>query len=151
VFLLVAVFVDTNELSFEIWYAERSSLLGYRPRCGGRVEPDLWFAGCGVTLAVDEALANIIRHSYKNRDDQRIEFNCDVNAEQMEFTLLDRGEPPDPARICGQPLDEFSLSGRGTHLIKAIMDEVSYKRVSGGNQLKLIKRLPIAKKRDDGD
>jgi anti-sigma regulatory factor (Ser/Thr protein kinase) len=105
----------------------------------------------GVTLAVDEALANIIRHSYKNRDDQRIEFNCDVNAEQMEFTLLDRGEPPDPARICGQPLDEFSLSGRGTHLIKAIMDEVSYKRVSGGNQLKLIKRLPIAKKRDDGD
>lgn len=105
----------------------------------------------GVTLAVDEALANIIRHAYKNRDDQRIEFNCDVNAEQMEFTLLDRGEPPDPARICGQPLDEFSLSGRGTHLIKAIMDEVSYKRVSGGNQLKLIKRLPIAKKRADGD
>jgi anti-sigma regulatory factor (Ser/Thr protein kinase) len=105
----------------------------------------------GVTLAVDEALANIIRHAYKNRDDQRIEFNCDVNAEQMEFTLLDRGEPPDPARICGQPLDEFSLSGRGTHLIKAIMDEVSYKQVSGGNQLKLIKRLPIAKKRADGD
>jgi anti-sigma regulatory factor (Ser/Thr protein kinase) len=104
----------------------------------------------GVTLAVDEALANIIRHAYKNRDDQRIEFNCDVNAEQMEFTLLDRGEPPDPARICGQPLDEFSLSGRGTHLIKAIMDEVSYKQVSGGNQLKLIKRLPIAKKRADG-
>ena len=105
----------------------------------------------GVALAVDEALANIIRHAYKNRDDQRIEFNCDVNAEQMEFTLLDRGEPPDPARICGQPLDEFSLSGRGTHLIKAIMDEVSYKQVSGGNQLKLIKRLPIAKKRADGD
>jgi hypothetical protein len=41
----------------------------------------------GVTLAIDEALANIIRHAYKNRDDQRIEFNCDVNAEQMEFTL----------------------------------------------------------------
>jgi anti-sigma regulatory factor (Ser/Thr protein kinase) len=105
----------------------------------------------GVTLAVDEALANIIRHAYKNRDDQRIEFNCDVNAEQMEFTILDRGEPPDPARICGQPLDEFSLSGRGTHLIKAIMDEVSYKQVSGGNELKLIKRLPITKKRADGD
>jgi anti-sigma regulatory factor (Ser/Thr protein kinase) len=105
----------------------------------------------GVTLAVDEALANIIRHAYKNRDDQRVEFNCDVNAEQMEFTLLDRGEPPDPARICGQPLDEFSLSGRGTHLIKAIMDEVSYKQVSGGNQLTLIKRLPIAKKPADGD
>jgi serine/threonine-protein kinase RsbW len=29
----------------------------------------------GVTLAVDEALANIIRHAYKNRDDQEIEVN----------------------------------------------------------------------------
>lgn len=105
----------------------------------------------GVTLAVDEALANIIRHAYKNRDDQRIEFNCDVNAEQMEFTLLDRGEPPDPARICAQPLDELSLSGRGTHLIKAIMDEVSYEQVSTGNQLKLIKRLPSAKARANED
>ena len=104
-----------------------------------------------VTLAVDEALANVIRHAYGNRYDQEIEVNCRIDGDQMEFTLLDRGEPPDPARICGQPLDEFSLSGRGTHLIKAIMDEVSYKRVSGGNQLKLIKRLPIAKKRDDGD
>ena len=105
----------------------------------------------GVTLAVDEALANIIRHAYKNRDDQRIEFNCDVNAEQMEFTLLDRGEPPDPDRICAQPLDELSLSGRGTHLIKAIMDEVSYKQVSTGNQLKLIKRLPNTKARANED
>jgi anti-sigma regulatory factor (Ser/Thr protein kinase) len=98
----------------------------------------------GVTLAVDEALANIIRHAYKNRDDKSIEFNCDVNAERMEFTLLDRGEAPDPARICAPPLDELSLSGRGTHLIKAIMDEVSYEQVPGGNQLRLIKRLPRA-------
>jgi anti-sigma regulatory factor (Ser/Thr protein kinase) len=99
----------------------------------------------GVTLAVDEALANIIRHAYKNRYDQEIELDCRASADQMEFILLDRGEPPDPARICGQPLDEVSLSGRGTHLIRAIMDEVSYERVPGGNQLKLIKHLPATK------
>src|SRR5208283_5340169 len=66
----------------------------------------------GVTLAVDEALANIIRHAYKNRYDQEIELNCQTSADQMEFTLVDRGEPPDPARICGQPLDEGD-HGRG--------------------------------------
>jgi anti-sigma regulatory factor (Ser/Thr protein kinase) len=97
-----------------------------------------------VILAVDEALANIIRHAYKNRYDQRVEFDCLVSEEQMEFTLLDHGEPPDPARICAQPVDELALSGRGTHLIKAIMDKVSYQQVSEGNQLKLIKRLPGA-------
>ena len=98
----------------------------------------------GVTLAVDEALANVIRHAYKNRYDQEIELNCQTGPNQMVFTLLDRGEPPDPARICGQPLDDVSLSGRGTHLMKAIMDEVHYERVPGGNQLRLIKRLPVA-------
>ena len=105
----------------------------------------------GVTLAVDEALANIIRHAYKNRYDQEIELNCQAGNDQIEFTLLDQGEPPDPARICGQPLDDVSLSGRGTHLIKAMMDEVSYERVRGGNQLKLIKHLPTAKVSVDGE
>ncbi len=100
----------------------------------------------GVTLAVDEAVANIIRHAYKNRYDQEIELNCQASPNQIVFTILDRGEPPDPARICGQPLDDFSLSGRGTHLMKAVMDEVHYDRVPGGNQVRLIKRLPVATK-----
>ena len=104
----------------------------------------------GVTLAVDEALANIIRHAYKNRYDQQIELNCRAGNDQIEFTLLDQGEPPDPARICGQPLDDVSLSGRGTHLIKTIMDEVTYERVPGGNQLTLIKRLLATKLNVDG-
>src|SRR5208283_5232109 len=104
----------------------------------------------GVTLAVDEALANIIRHAYKNLYDQEIELNCHVRADQLEFTLVDRGEPVDPARICGQPLDEVSLSGRGTHLIRAIMDEMHYERIPEGNQLTLIKRLPAAKMSAEG-
>jgi anti-sigma regulatory factor (Ser/Thr protein kinase) len=95
-----------------------------------------------VTLAVDEALANIIRHAYGNRQDGEIEFECMVNEERMEFRLLDRGKPPDMARICGQPLDEVALSGRGTHLIRAVMDEVCYEKVATGNQLRLVKRLP---------
>src|SRR5271165_3830810 len=104
-----------------------------------------------VTLAVDEALANIIRHAYRNLHDQEIEFECLVNEEQMEFTLLDHGEPPDLTRICARPLDELALSGRGTHIIKAIMDEVSYEKVSTGNQLKLVKRLPGRKAQAQGE
>ena len=104
----------------------------------------------GVTLAVDEALANIIRHAYKNRYDRQIELNCQAGNDQIEFTLLDQGEPPDPARICAQPLDDVSLSGRGTHLIKMMMDEVTYECVPEGNQLTLIKRLPVTKMNVDG-
>jgi anti-sigma regulatory factor (Ser/Thr protein kinase) len=98
----------------------------------------------GVTLAVDEALANVIRHAYKNRHDQEIELDCQVNADRIVFRLLDQGEPPDPARICGEPLNDVSLSGRGTHLIKAIMDEMSYEQSAGKNELRLVKKLPGA-------
>jgi hypothetical protein len=48
-------------------------------------------------------------------------------------------------------MDHLALSGRGTHLIKAIMDEVEYTRVSSGNRLKLVKRLPGLKAREDGN
>ena len=98
----------------------------------------------GITLAVDEGLANIIRHAYKNCYDREIELDCQTGQNQIVFTLLDRGEPPDPARICGQPLDDVSLSGRGTHLMREIMDAVYYERVPGGNQVTLIKHLPAA-------
>jgi anti-sigma regulatory factor (Ser/Thr protein kinase) len=97
-----------------------------------------------VTLAVDEALANVIRHAYKNRHDQEIELDCQVTADQIVFRLFDDGESPDPARICGEPLNDISLSGRGTHLIKAVMDEMSYKQTSGRNELRLVKKLPSA-------
>jgi anti-sigma regulatory factor (Ser/Thr protein kinase) len=98
-----------------------------------------------ITLAVDEALANVIRHAYKNRRGQEIELDCQVKADQIVFRLFDEGESPDPARICGRPLDDISLSGRGTHLIRAIMDEMSYKRNLGRNELRLVKNLPVAR------
>ena len=99
-----------------------------------------------VTLALDEALANVIRHAYKNRNDREIELDCQMSADRIVFRLLDQGEPPDPGRICGQPLNDVSLSGRGTHLIKAIMDEMSYKQTLGKNELTLVKILPDAPK-----
>lgn len=102
--------------------------------------------GCrGIALAVDEALANIIRHAYRGEFDGPIEVNCRVLADRLEFTLLDQGDPPDPARLAPHPLDDVSLSGRGTHIMRTIMDEVCYERVPGGNQLRLCKLLPAAK------
>lgn len=99
----------------------------------------------GVTLAVDEALSNIIRHAYKNRCDREIKLNCQAYVDSLEFTFLDRGEPTDPSSFCAQPLDAAALGGRGTHLIRQIMDEVYYEQVAEGNRLRLKKYLPGAK------
>jgi anti-sigma regulatory factor (Ser/Thr protein kinase) len=98
-----------------------------------------------ITLAVDEALANVIRHAYKNRCDREVELNCQADTDCLEVTFVDRGEPADPAKFCAQALDDVALSGRGTHLIRQIMDEVCYERMGEGNRLRLRKYLPGAK------
>ena len=98
-----------------------------------------------IALAVDEALSNVIRHAYKNRRDQEIELSCQANSDCLEFAFFDHGEPADLARICAQPLDGVALGGRGTHLIRHIMDEVCYERVFDGNRLSLKKHLSAAK------
>jgi len=98
-----------------------------------------------ITLAVDEALSNVIRHAYKNRCDQEIELNCQAYSDGLEFTFVDHGEAPDPSRICAQPLSEVTPGGRGTHLIRKIMDEVCYEQVPEGNRLSIKKYLPGVK------
>ncbi len=99
-----------------------------------------------ITLAVDEALSNVIRHAYRNECNHEIELNCEAQEDCLEFTFVDRGEPADPARICSQPLDEVAIGGRGTHLIRQIMDEVYYERLSDHNRLRLKKYRPRAGK-----
>jgi serine/threonine-protein kinase RsbW len=100
-----------------------------------------------ITLAVDEALSNVIRHAYKNECNHMIELDCQAQADCLEFTFIDRGEPADPGRICAQPLDKVALGGRGTHLIRQIMDEVSYERLPDHNRLRLKKYMPGAGKK----
>ena len=97
-----------------------------------------------VILAVDEALANVIRHAYHGASDGPIEIDCHGSEGRLEFTILDQGESPDAARLGAHPLDAVSLGGRGTHIIRTIMDEVRYERVPRGNQLRLSKLLPTA-------
>lgn len=97
-----------------------------------------------ITLAVDEALSNVIRHSYQNRCDQDVEVICEVRSNCLEVAFVDRGEPADPAKFCAQPLDETACGGRGTHIIRQVMDEVRYDRTPEGNRLCLKKYLPGA-------
>ncbi len=98
----------------------------------------------GIILAVDEALANIIRHAYDGDADRVIEVNCRAWSDRLEFTLFDQGNPPDPARLAPNPPNDEALGGRGMYIIRTIMDQVCYERVPGGNQVRLIKRLPPA-------
>ncbi|HKS94699.1 MAG TPA: ATP-binding protein [Terriglobia bacterium] len=92
-----------------------------------------------ITLAVDEALTNIIRHAYDSRPDGSVELTCRGVENGLEFIFVDRGRPVDPAKICSRPLEAVTPGGLGTHIIRQVMDQVRYEPLPDGNQLRLVK------------
>ena len=119
----------------------------YLPVVRGAVEPLAMAIGwCeadsrAITLALDEAISNIIRHAYHSRCDGRIEIECRATAEGLEIALLDQGEAPDKTKICARAVGCGQAGGLGTHIIKDVMDTVSYAATPAGNRFVATKRL----------
>jgi len=100
-----------------------------------------------IALALDEALANVIRHGYEGADSGRIDIQLawpvSENQPGMTITVRDYGRQVDPASIVGRDLDEVRPGGLGVHIIRSVMDSVSYERAEGeGMRLTMTKRLP---------
>jgi len=118
----------------------------------GFAEPEIR----SVTRAVDEALTNIMRHSYGGALDRRIEMSClrlpkrrAVHGEGFEIRLVDYGPKIDPAKLRGRPLDEIKPGGLGLHFIRQSMDIVEFKRARGTNVLRLVKYLQSEKREEN--
>lgn len=105
-----------------------------------------------VTRAVDEALANIIRHAYHNQPNRPIEITCyrgrhsnhSGARECLEIVLEDRGTAARRENLCGRSLDDVRPGGLGMHFIQHGVDAMEYRRVSRRNRLRLLKYLPSA-------
>ena len=83
-----------------------------------------------VKLAVDEACSNIIEHGYGGEGRGKIECTCQVQDRGLQVTLRDWGEPFDPDQIrppdFTKSIQDLELRGAGLHLIRNLMDEVSF-------------------------
>jgi len=94
-----------------------------------------------ITLAIDEALANVIRHAYHGSPDGRVELECRAAGDELQFQIRDQGDPPDPSRICARAVGCDQIGGLGTHIIRDVMDSVSYQATPEGNRFTAAKRL----------
>jgi serine/threonine-protein kinase RsbW len=106
-----------------------------------------------IIRAVDEAVANIMRHSYHCRLDQPIEVYCNRlhrrsngQIEQaVEILLYDCGPAVDTTKLPARPLDEVRPGGLGLHIIRGSVDTVEYKRAGRLNRLRLVKYVRPSK------
>lgn len=100
-----------------------------------------------IALALDEALANVIRHGYGGRDDCRIWVHLRhlEEPEGLSIVVDDMARQVEPESIRGRDLDDVRPGGLGVHLIRSTMDAVRFeKRSEGGMRLILEKRLRSA-------
>ena len=95
-----------------------------------------------LALAIDEAAANVIRHTYGGRHDALMALEIRSLPDRLEFRLEDWGPKVREELIRPRPLEELRPGGLGTFFIYSLMDECSYDPdFKEGNRLKLVKFL----------
>ena len=102
-------------------------------------------AANALCVCVDEAVSNAIAHGYPDgaRGEIAVRLrrrpNCVVIEIEDDGALFDPLQAPPPD--LSLPLEKRPIGGLGIHLIRNLMDELSYVRRDGRNLLKLVKNV----------
>jgi anti-sigma regulatory factor (Ser/Thr protein kinase) len=98
-----------------------------------------------INLALDELFTNIISYGFPDQSEHFIRVNVSAERGVLTVVLEDDGIAFNPvARIPPElpcTLDECKVGGLGIHLVKNLMDEVTYERRTGANVLTLKKSI----------
>ena len=95
-----------------------------------------------ISLAIDEAVTNVIKHSYANESDQPLTIEYYAAPAGIRIRILYRGLPPDISEEevnIGRMIKKKRKGGLGVKLMKTIMDSVTYRTVDGENRCEMIK------------
>jgi len=95
-----------------------------------------------IALAVDEAITNVIKHSYKESSDSEIKLDFFCSNEGMKIKIEFSGIPPRLSESMvnlEKMIKAKKKGGLGVALIRRIMDSVEYSTVEDTNYLEMIK------------
>ena len=98
-----------------------------------------------IGLAMEEAVANIIFYAYPKNTEGEIIISACLDNGVLSFRITDTGIPFDPTdkkeADIDLPAEQRRIGGLGIHIVRKIMDTVSYMRTDGKNILTLGKRI----------
>lgn len=102
-----------------------------------------------VNLACDEACTNIIEHAYDGDGNGEIHVSWEIGPENFVITLKDKGEPFDPDAVpepnipfVPDMMEQIQIGGLGLHIMRQVMDNVSFRFDENGNTVTMVRRLP---------
>lgn len=96
-----------------------------------------------VSIALDEMLNNIISYAYQGQKEKEIDTDFELSGKRLVVTIKDSGVPFNPfvqlAPDIAKSLEEREIGGLGIHMVRNMMDEVSYQRQINKNVVTLVK------------
>lgn len=100
----------------------------------------------GFSMAVREAAVNAVLHGNDYDPAKKVTATFENTGKSLIITIADEGPGLDPETI-PDPLAPENLlrgTGRGIFLIRSFMDEVHFRQLHPGTEVKLIKHLAPA-------
>jgi len=106
----------------------------------------------GLALALEECGSNIVNHALRRDPQEKFQVTIEHTGAVVSVELRDRGPAFDPTQVrVSEPApgdEDRPPGGWGIQLVRRYMDELHYRRESGENVLRLVKRVGPATGRD---
>ena len=99
-----------------------------------------------ISLAVDEACTNVIKHAYGFDHSKALTITVIPGKDFLEILITDTGKRFDPEKLSTPDMKEYMAhyrkGGLGVYLMKKLMDKVEYNLLPGEqNVVRLVKYL----------
>ena len=98
-----------------------------------------------LNLAMEEAVVNVMDYAYPVGTEGEVDIEAIADETRLRFVISDSGKPFDPTAKeevdTTLSAEERPIGGLGIHLIRQLMDDISYERKDGKNILRLSKNI----------
>ena len=97
-----------------------------------------------ANLVLEELLVNIIKYGQSDGVNGS-DITLTSEPDRLTIEVVDEGKPFDPVKDAPAPvltgsLEDRPVGGLGLHLVRSLVDELSYKRKRGKNHVALVAR-----------
>ena len=96
-----------------------------------------------LNVVIDELVTNVVHYAFPDGGKHTIKVLVSLEDSKLFIEIEDDGVAFDPLSLpepdTDAPIEDREIGGLGVHIVRHLMDEVSYERVDGKNRLRLLK------------